>query len=200
MKSIYVALTCGVCGYQTHKQSETLILSDFEPYLKQQLCDGTFFLAQCPRCKKRIDFLHSCLYVDKAHRYVLFIKSAKQRRDSDHTLYAERAWRKRYVSDAASIGELMRILDDGLDDRGICIIKEKLLRRYDKETLTITYLDMDIAQELLWFDIQDGEYRLPAAVPIAAYHDILAALPKEDTAHYLCIDAAWAKQILYEKK
>ena len=108
MKSIYVALTCRNCGYQTHKQSETLILSDFEPYLKKQLIDETYFSAICPCCKNKIDFLHPCLFVEKKYRYILFIKAKHDQKATDHLLYQEKAYCKRYVDNTTKIKETMK--------------------------------------------------------------------------------------------
>ncbi|BBK62348.1 CpXC domain-containing protein [Amedibacterium intestinale] len=201
MKSIYVALTCRNCGYQTHKQSETLILSDFEPYLKKQLIDETYFSAICPCCKNKIDFLHPCLFVEKKYRYILFIKAKHDQKDTDHLLYQEKAYCKRYVDNTTKIKETMKILEDGYDDRAIAIMKLKLLlhlRKQEKHPVCITYFDSEKEQSSIWFKVKTEEGEEMMAVHMQIYDNILNILPKDDHEHYQNIDLEWAIQ--FQKK
>lgn len=195
MKSIYVALTCRKCGYQTHKQSETLILSDFEPYFKNQFMQETYFSAICPCCKNKIDFLHPCLFVEKKYQYILFIKAKQDQKTADHLLYKDKLYRKRYVDDVSKIKEIIKILEDGYDDRVIMLMKLKLflyLRKQEKTPISIFYYDSDKMNSSIWFRIETKDGDEMMAVHMNTYKDICSILPVEDYEHYHNIDIAWA--------
>ena len=71
MKSILVEITCPTCLWHTHKPSDTVVIPEFEPDLKQQLEQEEFYAFTCPRCGTRISFYHTCIYPDKQHHFVL---------------------------------------------------------------------------------------------------------------------------------
>lgn len=202
MKSIYVALTCPSCGYQTHKQSETLVIADFEPYLKQQLLDGSFFTARCPSCAQRLQFLHTCLLAGEGYSYIILIKPKQQQKESDHLLYRERSCPKRYVFDSDQLKEQLRILEDGLDDRAIQLLKVKLylhLKRQGRKISALSYFDLDRSSATIWFHLYADGVREELALAWEAYEALTLTLPKEDALRFQCIDMAWAAAYIKQK-
>lgn len=157
MKTVLIELRCPMCGAIFHKKSETLLLHGFESNDEARLRDGTFFTAHCPICGKESKILHNFLYIDKEHHFAILVKSRKDMAESDQELYARDAHlRKRYVSKVDEIPEKIRVLEDGLDDRVIEILKLKLLRQYQRKTpdvKNVIYHDSDRQSETLWFDI-----------------------------------------------
>ena len=80
MKSILVEITCPTCLWHTHKPSDTVVIPEFEPDLKQQLEQEEFYAFTCPRCGTRISYFHTCIYPDKQHHLVLLMKSEKEKK------------------------------------------------------------------------------------------------------------------------
>lgn len=191
MKKIMVELTCRNCLYQTHKESETLILPNIEKTLKTALLSDTFFTATCPQCHHKIDFLHPCLYIDQQHAYILCIKAKSDWQKRDHDQFFEQRVIKRYVSDHKQIAEKIRILDDGVDDGVVEIIKVTLKKRYP-EAIEIHYYDKD--DNGIWFEIDLVDKCLHVAITKTSYERLSATVQRLDYDHFYEIDEAWAMQ------
>lgn len=196
MKSILVELECRQCMYHTYRKSETLILSDFETQVKEQLLNDTFFTMQCPRCHTKIEYIHPLAYIDKKHAFILLIKAKKDFSAKDHHLYADDTHsKKRFLCDHTKIAEKMRILEDDLDDRCIEILKVKLHLQFKKRQRKITHMeyhDKDRNSQTLWFET-NGEYGKDMfAVSLKDYERIACRLQAEHHDRYLEIDETWA--------
>lgn len=195
MKSILVALVCKQCMYKTHKKSETLIMPDFEPNLRDELIEGSFFKKKCPCCGNTIEFVHPVLYVDKEHKFILMIKPQCDYKDDDHSLFKDYVFsKKRYISKTDDVKEKIQVLETMLDDRVIEILKVKLLLRAKhrkQHVQAIRYHDVDKESKTIWFDIlADDEHNL-LAVTMQSYEQIKKTLPVENFESFKEIDMAW---------
>lgn len=195
MKTVLIELRCPMCGAIFHKKSETLLLYGFESNDEARLRDGTFFTAHCTICGKESKILHNFLYIDKEHHFAILVKSRKDMVESDQELYARDAHlRKRYVSKVDEIPEKIRVLEDGLDDRVIEILKLKLLRQYQRKTpdvKNVIYHDSDRQSETLWFDILYTDREDIVGIEKISYERILKQLPV-DGMRFVEIDRDWA--------
>lgn len=195
MKTVLIELRCPMCGAIFHKKSETLLLHGFASYEEAKLRDGTFFIAHCPICGKESKILHNFLYIDKEHHFAILVKAKKDMMERDQELYARDAHLiKRYVSNVDYIAEKIRILEDGLDDRSIEILKLKLFQRYQQKTVDIKeviYHDRDRQSLTLWFDILYNDREDIIAVEQISYEQIRKKLPVEGT-RFVEIDRDWA--------
>lgn len=195
MKTVLIELRCPMCGAIFHKKSETLLLHGFESNDEARLRDGTFFTAHCPICGKESKILHNFLYIDKEHHFAILVKSRKDMVESDQELYARDAHlRKRYVSKVDEIPEKIRVLEDGLDDRVIEILKLKLLWQYQRKTpdvKNVIYHDSDRQSETLWFDILYTDREDIVGIEKISYERILKQLPV-DGMRFVEIDRDWA--------
>lgn len=203
MKSILVALDCPQCLYKTHKKSETLVMPDFEPALREALLEGTFFQKKCPRCGKTLDYIHFLLYVDKANHFILMIKPRSDFKEADQTLFHEEEHSlKRYIGDTAEVAEKIHILEDHLDDRAIAILKTKLLIRARKRGLDVqelTYHDRDKKSSTLWFDqVIEGEHQL-FAVTMDSYYQITKQLPPLSYTLFEEVNITWGINYLKQQ-
>lgn len=195
MKSIYVACKCHKCGYQTHKQSETFIISDFEPHLMQELKTGTFFYTQCPACESMISFFHPCLCIVKEHKVVVYIKPKQEQKEEDHNIVHTKNYRKRYVSKIEDLVELFQILEDDMDERVIQILKVKLMHK-EKQIQKIQYKDYDKQSQTLWFHVMYKTHSSTIALYKTYYNQIKQSLPSLQTEYFEEIHVAWAQQYI----
>lgn len=191
MKSIYVTCTCHHCGYQTHKQSETFIISDFEPHLVEALKTNRFFHTQCPSCQAKLTFFHPCLCIDKEYHLILYMKQTHERKQDDDTIVKSYSYKKRYISNLEDICEQYRIAEDALDDRAIQIVKAKLLQKR-KDIISIKYQDYDKVSNTLWFQVQYKEHMDTVAIYKSSYEQIKEKLPPIQTNSFEEINLAWA--------
>ena len=199
MKSIYVTCTCHHCGYQTHKQSETFILSDFEPHLIEALKTNKFFHTQCPFCQAKLSFFHPCLCIDKEYHLILYMKQMNERKQDDHNIVKSYPYIKRYISSIEDICEQYRIVEDGLDDRAIQMLKVKLLQKRE-DIVSINYQDYDNVSNTLWFQIQYKENMDTVAVYKLSYDQIKEKLPSIQTDYFEEINLAWARDYIKNKE
>jgi len=181
--------------YKTHKKSETLIMPDFEPNLREELIAGTFFKKRCPCCGKVIEFVHQVLYVDKEHQFILMIKPQSDFKKEDDSLFkGNNHSKKRYISHIADVAEKIVILENSLDDRVIEILKVKLIlraKRRKQEVTSIRYHDIDRQSDTIWFDIEVDEQHDVVAVTMDSYKQIQKQLPKEKDDGFIEIHMAW---------
>lgn len=200
MKSILIALICKKCMYKTHKKSETLIMPDFEPNLRDELIAGSFFKKRCPCCENVIDFVHQVLYVDKDHKFILLIKPKSDYKDEDHNLFTEHGkCKKRYLSNTEDVAEKILILENLLDDRVVEILKAKLLLRAkhkQNNVQAIRYYDIDQQSATIWFTvIADGNHEF-IAVTMESYNLVRNTLPDEDYQCFKEINTIWGNMYL----
>lgn len=203
MKKILIQLTCRYCFYQTHKESESLVLPDIEKDLKKRLLEDTYFSAYCPCCGSKIEFLHTCLYVDKKNGYMLYMKPKRDQKDDDHEQFEDQIKIRRYISDHKDIAEKIRILEDHFDDRIIEIMKQKLYRYMSKkgnEANRIEYRDYDDHSETLWFDVTNGGVIQQMALTRKSYDDIQERFIDIRTPQFKEINEEWAKMYLANEK
>lgn len=202
MKSILVEITCPTCLWHTHKPSDTLVIPEFEPDLKEQLDTDTYFTFICPRCGTQIAFFHTCVYPDKTHNFILLMKPVKEQKIADHLLYADMQAIKRYITKPQEIAEKIRILEAQMDDRVLEIVKVKLylhLRKQGRNPVKLAYKDYDKASETIWFTFFENGCEDVLAVTMATYEQIKKQLPKEDHDHFQEVNLQWAANYLSVK-
>lgn len=191
MKSILVGITCNHCMYQTHKRSETLVMSDFEPQLREQLLNNMYFQMRCPQCGNLLYFQHPFCYVDKKHQFVILMKSKADITEKDLQLFNDRPnMRKRLVFHFEEIAEKIRIFENELDDRIIEKIKRSLYQRY-KNARVIEFYDMDKQSDTIWFRIIDDESEEMVCVLLDSYRNLYQKLEKDDMT-FKEINLEWA--------
>lgn len=153
MKSILIELSCPHCGYQSHKKSEQLIVTDFEPKLRIAILENQFFQKECPICHKEIAFLHPCLYQDGIHKFMILLQTQHQKVMPE--LHEDLDMEKRIVFSSEQLQEKIRILEDELDDIRIELIKVRLCEQMHILQKDITYHDQDIQSDTIWFKVRN---------------------------------------------
>lgn len=163
MKSILAQLHCRYCGYQTHKKSETLVLSAFEPKLREDILTDRFFHHECPCCHRRISFQHPLLYRDDKHRFIVLLQPHPK--EDLPELQTVLDYRKRIVFTNEELMEKIRILEDGMNDVVIEHLKFLLAEKLQQK---VRYYDVDLASDTLWFETIQGDPEWKA-IPQSSY-------------------------------
>ena len=195
MKSVIVEIHCPVCMWHMQKTSDTLIIPEFETDLKKLLMEGRYFHLHCPRCGTKIGYYHTCVYTDKKHGFVLMMKPEKEAKEADHHFYQGEQLKKRYVFCEEEIAEKISILEAGLDDRVIEVLKLKVYiqaKKAGRKLDEIQFYDVDQDSESIWFTAMEEEMQTMMAVTMQSYQTLLKQLPKEDWDHFVSVDLSWA--------
>lgn len=163
MRHILVEINCRQCGYHTHIKSHTLVKPELEPNLRERILHHTMFTYKCPCCHYQTTFVHNFLYHDADRRFLVYMSrdgdapSSLRKQFPDQTL--------RQVSDPQDLAEVIKIREDGLDDRIMARIKT-LLYKKDGDVDTIRYHDFDLASQTVWLEYtyrDHGTYKAIAA-------------------------------------
>lgn len=194
MKNILVEITCRNCYYHTHIKSHTLVMPDFEATLRERILNHEMFSYTCPRCGKQILFLHPFLYQDKQHQFLLFMSS--EEKDLQELQERFPAYTVRLLHSAEDLAERIRILEDGLDDRILMIVKALLKRKYPK-CGRISYHDYDKDSASIWLEFEEQGERDLKGIDRAIYDKYKALyMPMVSSTSTFVIDDAWAEKIL----
>lgn len=148
MKNILVEINCKTCLFHTHLKSDTMILPELEPELKQKLMQEAFFNFTCPCCGKPIQFIHPFLYHDKYHKFMIFMNTEHKQINELQLRYPSTAIC--YVHKPSEIKERILIMEDGYDDEVVMVIKQRVLKKYPRIE-HMFYRDSE--HETLWFDV-----------------------------------------------
>lgn len=194
-------ITCPHCQAETDHCVLDHINIDRNPELRAKVQDLSCFRVQCPNCGETALVLHPCLYHDMSDRFMVWLwpeegEAPKAEFDplAGYTL--------RVVDSMNAFREKINLLERGLDDRAVEIMKLLLFAQLNR--------DLDVVELLFHaLDEKTGDFRFVAVLSDGA--EQYAAMPgtvyqrlHEDVDAYLYtpggdfarIDLAWANQVL----
>lgn len=136
---------CPHCGEQSERRVLTNINVDREPELRDAVQDLSCFRWFCPNCGASSLVVDPCLYHDMSNQFLVWL--APEGKPQEVSGFAPLAgYTLRYVDDLNAFREKINILERGLDDRAVELMKLLLLLQLR--------LDLDIV-ELLFHDLDE---------------------------------------------
>lgn len=196
-----MTITCPHCQAETDHKVLDHINIDRNPELRAKVQDLSCFRVQCPNCGETVLAVHPCLYHDMANQFMVWLWSEEG--EAPHAQFDPLAgYTLRRVDSLNAFREKINVLECGLDDRAVEIMKLLLFTQLNR--------DLDVV-ELLFHALDDrtGELRFVAVLSDGA--EQYAAMPgatyqrlREDVEAYLytpgadfaVIDMAWASSAL----
>ena len=125
--------TCPQCGKTFPVLSYEVIDTGKDPSMKEKVRTGEAFAASCPFCGWHTRFDYSFLYWEEDTKTLIYYANSKElyeaayRRMTGRTGGADwesiKSWKRRVVTSRNDLLEKLLILDGGLDDRIIEIMK-----------------------------------------------------------------------------
>ncbi|GAA6291413.1 hypothetical protein F200043G1_41870 [[Clostridium] innocuum] len=172
-------------------------MPEMEPQFRKELLEGVFFKKACPSCGKINTFLHTMIYVDKKHRFVLLVKPKSDLTDKDFSIFqSEKNCIRRYLCDPSQVAEKIRMLEDKLDDRAMELLKLKIiLREKKKGRLPKNVVYQDQETDTVWFHVQHDEVEDVIGIWKTSYDAICSKLPPQKN-QFEEIDSYWAVDYL----
>lgn len=196
-----MTITCPHCQVETDHKVIDHINIDRNPELRAKVQDLSCFRVKCPNCGETALAVHPCLYHDMSNQFMVWLwpeEGEAPRAQFDPLA----GYVLRRVDSLNAFREKINVLERGLDDRAVEIMKLLLFSQLN--------LDLDVV-ELLFHDLDErtGELRFVAvlsdgAEQYAAMQGAAYQRLREDVEAYLytpggdftVIDMAWAKSAL----
>lgn len=194
-----IRLACPACGQPIDAPVTQAINAREHPQLKLQLLEGTLNLLECDRCGYRAPLEATLSYHDPDKQYFAVVAPdpsdqtaaaalaalADDRQGGAMTITA--VGTRRLVPSRNALVEKVKLLDAGLDDRVIEVLKVLLLASRGHDLNSVLLFDQRIAEVLHWVLLDKGGH--PLASPLAGYEKLAETLKPTDD---LRIDRAWA--------
>lgn len=196
-----MTIICPHCQAETDHKVLDHINIDRNPELRAKVQDLSCFRVQCPNCGETALAVHPCLYHDMANQFMVWLwpeEGQAPRAQFDPLA----GYTLRRVDSLNAFREKINVLECGLDDRAVEMMKLLLFAQFNR--------DLDVVELLFHaLDERTGELRFVAvlsdgaeqyaAMPGAAYQRL-----REDAETYLytpggdftVVDMAWANSAL----
>ena len=195
------SVSCPNCG-ETIEYTMWLSINTEKDFAISDIISGKLFEAECTKCGITIHMDYPILFNDMLHHMMIYYTFPEKAHEVERSAFTSRVPGTQYriVTSQDALREKAAILNDGLDDRFVELLKALVLPQLqkqlqEKQIKSILYLDKDDAYhfELLY----DGGNSV-ATIP-AEYYDHVretyGPLPDDnDTPFY--IDREWAEGIL----
>ncbi|MCI7125817.1 MAG: CpXC domain-containing protein [Agathobaculum sp.] len=191
--------TCPHCQAETDHKVLDHINIDRNPALRNRVRDLSCFRVKCPNCGETMLLVHPCLYHDMDNQFMVWLWPEQEAAPAA-AFEPLAGYRLRLVRDLNGFREKIAVLEAGLDDRAVELMKLLLLMQLGH--------DLDVVEMLFHeLDARTGELRFAAVLSDGA--EQYAAMPGElyqrlrgDVETYLytpggdfqCIDMEWARQ------
>ena len=148
-KFSYHEMICPECGYVGEMQLWDSIDGAEDSWLKELLFDKTLHVFRCPNCEFSAWVERELLYYDISSRFMIFYLPDYEGDvlELDVSEFAskvdERQLILRIVTDLEEFIEKIRILEDGLDDRAVELLKKSFAdnwnKRYPNRSVVLRY-------------------------------------------------------------
>ncbi len=196
-----MTVTCPHCQEEIACQALDHINIDQNPELRARVQDLSCFRVKCPNCGETALVVQPCLYHDMSNRFMVWLWPEEQ--DVPKAAFDPiTGYTLRLVDSLNSFREKINILEHGLDDSAIELMKLLLYMQLNK--------DMDVVELLFHeLDVRTGEMRFAAVLSDGAeqYVSMPGSLYQrlsDDVENYLFtvsgnfarIDMEWAKDAL----
>ncbi len=200
MQTTKASITCPHCQGEFTRDALASIQIDLEPDMRAKVQDFSCFRWECPNCKVASLVLAPCLYHDVGNQFMVWLCPdgknpilQQVNQLEDYTL--------RYVDDLNTFREKIVILEMGLDDRAVEIMKYLLFLQLksDLDVVELVFHGMDDRTMDFRFVavLSDGAEQY-VAMPAQIYQNVAADLRERvQMAHsFARVDLVWAEETL----
>ncbi len=208
-------LTCESCGGKFSFTTRPAIDTGALPSMKEMVRSGEAFLGVCPHCGAKSYYDYSFLYKERETNTILYYAASEEDfQEACRLLTGYNAavpwssissWRRRVVTSRPDFAEKLLLLDAGLDDRVVEILKALAYS-------SLRQKKPELAVERVQFEERDGRYGLcfygekelltAYGFDMAMYDSVknafasrLASQGREE----ILVDNEWALRVLKDK-
>lgn len=189
-----IMVKCPSCGQQHKVKVYPSINVSETPELKESVCNGEIFTAECPHCGHRQILKYDMLYHDPQEKLLVCLSSS--------VFYSDgmEGYSCRLVQDTGSLIEKVKIFDAGLDDLIVELCKYITLQEMGKD-VALKFLRMDGAdQSIIMAYPQNGQMEM-LEIGFNVYEDCAGIVNRNPSLRsaasgLVCLDQNWIRQFI----
>jgi len=173
---------CGRCGRPHAAELYTSIDISTDPDLKEKVRDGSVFVSECPYCGSKCLSGGNLLYRDPAAKVMISLLPEGfpgERPEDPEGLFA--SWTTRLVRTPGELVEKICILDSGLEDTAIEMVKFVTAQDLKEEPSgPMRFYRIEGADNDLVFTFPSGEEMKAVTVGFGVYEDCSAVFRRNE--------------------
>jgi len=170
-----IPYTCPYCGKTYDIEVWDSVTADEDEDLRDRCVSGDIFRNTCPHCKKDFMVQFPMVYIDRSHRFVLWLSQETPGEDLIRTVAAPLApqgYTLRRTPTLKEFAEKIQILEDGTDDRAVELAKyDSLIEFLDNKKGTledITGIEYQRTEnEVMKINIRTNDKGLSFLIPVS---------------------------------
>lgn len=196
-----ITCSCSKCG----RQESVFLPQIITEKHREKAEDLSLFKWTCPQCGHLLKLLYPCMYLNRSKRILIWYVDElqeTQRLEEEITpeLKQETVWfTKRFCRTLEEFGEKIRVLEQGLDDRTLELLKITIFARLHVADKTLEHIYFYRKDEIgnLEFTLLYSEGPKGITVNGTMYQEIDTIVKEKIKAQadqFYCIDPDWAGQ------
>lgn len=200
MQTSKASVTCPHCGEEFVRDAVASIQIDQQPEMREKVQDFSCFRWKCPNCEVVSLVLAPCLYHDVEGAFMVWLCPDGNNPIAQHVGQLQ-DYTLRYVDDLNTFREKISILETGLDDCAVEIMKYLLFMQLKSDLDVVELVFHGLDERTMDFRfvavLSDGAEQY-AAMPAAVYQRIAADVRERVhmSQQFARVDLVWAEQTL----
>ncbi len=192
---------CPYCGREIEVEIYDSITADEDADLRDRCVSGDLFRVSCPHCKREFMLQYPLVYIDKAHRFVLFLCEEDRIpgvvKNLASTL-AKAGYKMRRTPTLIEFAEKIQIFEDGVDDRLVELAKyDSLIEFIDNKkgrAEDVTSIEYQRTENgVMKINIRTGDKGMSFLIPLVMVEEEMNASPERYAleSDFPVVNAAW---------
>ncbi len=199
-----VKYTCPYCGKEFEIEVWDSINAEEDPDLRDRCVSGDLFRVSCPHCKKEFMVQFPLVYIDKDHKFVLWLSQNEPGSDLKSLTdpLVSRGYTLRRCPTLQEFSEKIQILEDGADDRMVELAKyDSFIEFVDngkgkaEEVAAVEYQSLD--NGVMKINVRtgaEGDKGMAFIIPVSFMQDEMNQNPERyevENREFPAVNTAW---------
>lgn len=197
-----VSYTCPYCGKNYEIEIYDSVTADEDTDLRDRCLSGDLFRSTCPRCKHDFLVQYPLVYIDRDHRFVIWLNENVPSEDLMRSIASPlvpQGYTLRRTPTLKEFAEKIQILEDGVDDRVVEVAKyDSLIEYLDNKkgnAEDITAIEYQRTEnEVMKINIRTDDKGLSFLIPVSMVEEEMkesGSLYDVDNTTFPVINADW---------
>ncbi|MBR2675414.1 MAG: CpXC domain-containing protein [Solobacterium sp.] len=197
-----VSYTCPYCGKNYEIEIYDSVTADEDTDLRDRCLSGDLFRSTCPRCKHDFLVQYPLVYIDRDHRFVIWLNENAPSEDLMRSIASPlvpQGYTLRRTPTLKEFAEKIQILEDGVDDRVVEVAKyDSLIEYLDNKkgnAEDITAIEYQRTEnEVMKINIRTDDKGLSFLIPVSMVEEEMkesGSLYDVDNTTFPVINADW---------
>ena len=205
-----IQYACPYCGKEIEAEIYDSVTADADEDLRDRCVSGDLFRLSCPKCRRDFMIQYPLVYVDRRHRFVIWLREEEPPAQLVKELAAPLApagYTLRRVTTLQEFAEKIQILEDEVDDRLVELAKyDSLIEFIDNKKGTaedVTSIDYQKTENgVMKINVRTADKGMSFLIPVAMVEEELnqdADRYAIDSRTFPVINADWIISLFQEE-